>query len=455
MAEPGKTESERKWYVFVDDSNLWIEGQKFKGEKLRDAGMDPRFRVDLGRLLTLLIGNPDHLVKAFLYGSRPPPNDTVWKAARKRNFDVNVYERAGGDAHGREKEVDIAMASCITKEATELKYACKYGAPLPYDISEIVFVIATGDRDMKPAVEATLEAGIQVELWAWKKGISTVYKQLANERKGMKVSVLDSVESKFGYTHVQSTRKPGDINPAHAIVFQGLGGTKRAVDDLSNQLLLLYRLFFTTPIKENRDVIVEFPKSPVEVVLQQLKKYHNFGYKVCSYPEYTTSSKKEHSVLPLSNRFSILQESDVDTSDTEATDDALNSLSPTTEASFEDTSFDSEDITDDNWETYLRRIPGAFTRRLKRHEIRCRWEIHCAKATSCPYNHTAQEREIFQKYECQKNFSFKFWKAALCNNTMPHSRNQCPYAHASNDAWCLGCRSWGHFTRDCKAKIGP
>ena len=335
-----KAATEGKYYVFVDDSNLWIEGQKYIREKLVDTGKDPRYRVDLGRLLSLLIGNPDHLLKAFLYGSRPPPNDTVWTAARRKNFEVSVYNRAGGVEHGREKEVDIAMASRITKEATELKCAFKYGVEMPYDINEIVFVIATGDRDMQPAVKEVLDAGIQVELWAWKKATSTVYKQLANERKGMKVFDLDSVESKFGYTHVQLTRETGDVNPAHSVVFQGLGGAKRDVADLSNQLLQLYRLFFTTPIKQNRDVIVEFPKSRVEVVLQQLKHHSNFGYKVCSYPEYAkNSAQKPDHVLPLSNRFeiSILQDSDVDTSDTEATDDALNALSPTTctEVSFE------------------------------------------------------------------------------------------------------------------------
>ena len=74
-------------YVFIDDSNLWIPGQKATAKKLKDADTDPRFRVDLGRFMTL-VAKDRHVSKAFLYGSKPPPNDTVWNAAREKNYDV-------------------------------------------------------------------------------------------------------------------------------------------------------------------------------------------------------------------------------------------------------------------------------------------------------------------------------------------------------------------------------
>ena len=459
-------EEHKYYYVFIDDSNLWIEGQKYKGRKLKDSGIDPRYRVDLGRLLTLLISKDDQLVKAFLYGSRPPPNDTVWRAAREKNIVVDVFDRAGGVEHGREKEVDIAMAACMTAEASDLKSAYKYGVDLPYDISDVVFVIVTGDRDMNPAVTRVLDAGIHVELWAWKKAISVVYKQIANKRSEvMKVFDLDTVDSRFGYTHVQSTRKPGDINPAHSIVFQGLGGSRRAVEDLSNHLLRLYRLFFTTSIG-NHDVIVEFPKSPVGVVLEQLKKYHNFGYQVYSYPEYAThrkyaTLKDHHPPLPLSNKWSVLEDYDIDTSDTEATADALDSLLSPTPPTPAPTGFeidiqkdshavDTEGLTDDNWEMVLRSNPGAYTRRQRKHKIQCKLGIHCAKASSCPYNHTPEERKLFQKYQHQP---FKFWKVKRCEKSIHHNQQECPYAHESDDAWCLICKLSGHFTNDCKANF--
>ena len=45
-------------------------------KKLVDANRDPRFRVDLGKFLSL-VAKDYHISKAFLYGSVPPPNDSL------------------------------------------------------------------------------------------------------------------------------------------------------------------------------------------------------------------------------------------------------------------------------------------------------------------------------------------------------------------------------------------
>lgn len=85
MATPtgSHSASQTKCCIFVDHSNLWIAGKKARAKKLVDADEDSRFRVDLGKFLYLL-ANDRLIAKAFLYGSVPPPNDTVWKAARER-----------------------------------------------------------------------------------------------------------------------------------------------------------------------------------------------------------------------------------------------------------------------------------------------------------------------------------------------------------------------------------
>ena len=51
-------------YVFIDDSNLWIEGQKTRAKELVDAENDPRFRVDLGKFLSL-VAKDYHISKPF------------------------------------------------------------------------------------------------------------------------------------------------------------------------------------------------------------------------------------------------------------------------------------------------------------------------------------------------------------------------------------------------------
>ena len=81
-----------KCCIFIDDSNIWITGQKVQDQALQDADSDPRFRVDLGRFVKMVKGQRS-ITKAFLYGSIPPPNDSIWNVARKMNFEVQVFER--------------------------------------------------------------------------------------------------------------------------------------------------------------------------------------------------------------------------------------------------------------------------------------------------------------------------------------------------------------------------
>lgn len=97
---------------FVDDSNIWIETQKFAASgnnqipKLTDGDHDPRLRVNVGRLIhTLRDGRKQG--PSFLYGSWPPPNDPVWKVEQFK-FQTKVYNRAHG---GKEKEVDNSMTN--------------------------------------------------------------------------------------------------------------------------------------------------------------------------------------------------------------------------------------------------------------------------------------------------------------------------------------------------------
>src|SRR6266567_8905068 len=96
----------KKCLVVVDNSNVFIEGQKFsaltKGvHKIAGADKDPQdpsWRVDFGNLL-LAVSAGRVVERAILVGSRPPTNDSVWKEAENRGFDVTVHDRgySGGE----------------------------------------------------------------------------------------------------------------------------------------------------------------------------------------------------------------------------------------------------------------------------------------------------------------------------------------------------------------------
>lgn len=101
--------------ILVDNSNVFIEGQKFSARKKglqrgpsdRRDPQDPSWRIDFGSLLGFMAeGRP--IVAAILVGSEPPPNDSVWNAARQHNFEVLTYTRV---FKGEEKEVDTEIVA--------------------------------------------------------------------------------------------------------------------------------------------------------------------------------------------------------------------------------------------------------------------------------------------------------------------------------------------------------
>ena len=451
-------------YVFVDDSNLWIEGQRYgaRRQKLSDADRDPRFRVDLGKFLDLVVGKRS-VADAFLYGSKPPPNDSVWAAARKKNFTVSLFDRAGGVPYGREKQVDMAMGTQITKSA------CKCD---PGEKDRVVFVIVTGDRDFSSPVQCALDEGIQVELWAWKNAMSIHFRQLAHQEVLLTVQEIDNIAERFSFTAYRSTRARGDIDPAHAIVFKGIPNKHKVLESFTTDLFCLLRLFYITPLPSSehdqllQDIVVEFPNSKPEDVLKQLERC-SFDYKAISYPEYIApkaQAKYEPAEISMSNRYQILGEIDISDYETaaEAITCSLNldvdtiflpkllsiesssSIKGNGEVDVED---DDEEVdVDTDWEVHVRNKAGAMTRRHKLREKRCRWEIHCAKASACTYLHTEEEKGLFKNYPQVK---FQFWKTRPCNKTLRHSKVDCPFAHTDSDTWCLKCRSWGHSTDAC------
>ena len=439
-------------YVFIDDSNLWIAGQKELGKKLKDADRDTRFRVDLGKFLRLVVTKGRSISKAFLYGSVPPPNDTVWKAAREKNFDVKTFQRSGS---GREKEVDVAMTSDILDNLYKMVYS--------KTAENVIFIIVTGDRDLKIPIERTLDQKICVDLWSWKDSMAREFSQLANNRADLfTANILDTVQDSFGYTATWSTHDKDDIDPAHAIVYRDVPKGKRSRNMVRDHMQRLMRLFYiTTYTKENaQDLIVEFPKTKSEVVMKKLRKLGEFEFSLCSYPEYKGQLRQHLYELQITNRFEALskieadEESLLDVVESSMSLD-FDDISSDGESSDEETVAESTDGSDtyDNWATEVRRIVGKRTSNKKRKETQCSWRDHCAKAAECPYLHTPQERSLFERLP---NIKFKYFKVRECNKLDQHTteerRKWCAFAHDSKDSWCLSCKIYGHLTDNCQVK---
>jgi uncharacterized LabA/DUF88 family protein len=150
--------SEAACVILVDNSNVFIEGQKYSARKkgvhrAKDDNRDPQdpsWRIDFGHLLNYMaLGRP--IIAALLVGSEPPPNDTVWAAAKKNGFKVHTYTRG---YKGEEKEVDTE----IVAQGTEI--VCDHK-------DKGVIVLASGDRDFLPLVRLAHRRGWLVEMAAF------------------------------------------------------------------------------------------------------------------------------------------------------------------------------------------------------------------------------------------------------------------------------------------------
>jgi uncharacterized LabA/DUF88 family protein len=144
--------------ILVDNSNIYIEGQKCSAVR---KGIGPTYpgdrqpndiswRIDFSRLL-MQLANGRNIRAAFLVGSRPPPNDAVWKMAEQGGFKVITHER---DAANKEKAVDTELVAQGT-----LMIAT---TPAP-----AVLVIGSADRDFLPLVNVAHGLGWTVEMAAF------------------------------------------------------------------------------------------------------------------------------------------------------------------------------------------------------------------------------------------------------------------------------------------------
>jgi uncharacterized LabA/DUF88 family protein len=145
--------------IIVDNSNIFIEGQKYsakvKGMVKTNPNdqdpQDPSWRIDFGNLLNA-VASGRVVCHAILVGSRPPQNDTVWKAAKSYGFNVTVHDR---NSHNEEKAVDTELVA----QGTEIIVT------MPRSMN---LAILSGDRDFIPLVNVAHRRGWQVEMWAFR-----------------------------------------------------------------------------------------------------------------------------------------------------------------------------------------------------------------------------------------------------------------------------------------------
>ncbi|CAG8573142.1 7830_t:CDS:2 [Ambispora gerdemannii] len=162
-------------YVFVDNSNLFIEGKYTVGRIERADIFD--YQRNSYQLNQLYIdhGRSDPVI----VGSRPPPNDSLWDRMKNQGFSVTVYDRVAN----KEKKVDMEVGNSIVDSI--------------YINDPGVILLIAGDGDYYPSLTRALDRNWKIEVWFWSSGIS------GDLKKKSFVYHLDDFYRRFSYVYGQ------------------------------------------------------------------------------------------------------------------------------------------------------------------------------------------------------------------------------------------------------------
>jgi hypothetical protein len=165
-------------YVYVDNSNIWIEGQRVQAVR---TGAAPDIRTalsqritapwtyDFGRLYDLLCPPGEYIGRSILFGSRPPENDSIWQKVRDADFEVETFDRS--TFTNKEKQVDIALSTRMMEDSfTYMKAA-----------NGDIAVLAAGDGDFLPTIRSLQSRGIGVRVVSWSHAVSHQLRDAADE----------------------------------------------------------------------------------------------------------------------------------------------------------------------------------------------------------------------------------------------------------------------------------
>ncbi|CAN2039835.1 NYN domain-containing protein [Candidatus Magnetomoraceae bacterium gMMP-15] len=163
--------------IYLDDSNLWIEGKKVSAvsqgmaldiwDATETRTYDNTFKLDFGRVLK--IANNEPIKIARFYGSRPPEADSMWKAAKEVGFRLTILDR---NIRNKEKGVDSSMVADMMEDLYEL---AEEGD---------IFILITGDADYVPVIEKIRAKKFETHVLFWDHAASNL-KTFADKFKSL------------------------------------------------------------------------------------------------------------------------------------------------------------------------------------------------------------------------------------------------------------------------------
>lgn len=454
LSSPNETERLPGIWIFVHQSNMWIEAKKlYSRMKGFVTDQDHRVRIDMGKLADVLGGGREELT-GKLYGSEPPPIDSVWKRIRERGWEVITSQRS--QLTGKEKQVDTKLVADV------ISLACK--TP---EHERTTIILVTGDANIIPAIEGVLnEERWKVEVYMWENAISNQLKQLGRGDR-CKVFSLDQYLEQVTFTNMKfhfSNPNVRSMVCAFGVVFrmeeEAFKPNRVPTDDwidsldslaqwpsqyywfdhkrsLKNDLVVVFR-----PVSGKRFNVGNFLESVKIPEVDGRTKYrlkHVQG--VQTFIQFITALIREARQDPELKKFdAALEQVGLYTHDDVC-------------AGYEnDALYVSDNI--ERWQIFRKKHRPQSRQRYTQE---CPKHYNCFYGTRCHYGHSPEEVAYFKKRKDGRGNPQR--KVTLCrafeNKRCFKKKEECDWAHGDEDAWCKECRKTGHLGSKCPHLLPP
>lgn len=425
-------------FIYVDDSNMWIEGKKLAAKQANlKCVEDPGLRLDIGKVTDVVASGRD-VAWGILYGSEPPPIDSVWEKIREHGWQVVTSKRSA--ITNKEKQVDHQMAVDITVLVTDRS------------VAKGKIVLVSGDADFIPAIKEGLRTNWSFEIWMWASGISKALRTLKKDNPELlSIHELDSRLKDISFTNFKFNAKQvsSQLNNRSAVIknFEVTEGWEKK---LTEKLGWPFQFCWIGPetltdVKDYKDVLLIFqshakPKDDKafsdhfkEIFQSLLKKYPG---KVVIYPAYRREYAKDEEIC-LTNRYGLLFKVDEELSSSDQSDLEEGGGERSRPGCGKKSTTNDRDTSEPE---EFKLVQGKQRRRAQQYSELCRHRSRCSKSLKCTHGHTEDEKKFFRK-------PLKFLECNFKKNCKYGS--QCKYAHSSKDSFCRLCHQWGHLESDC------
>ena len=402
--------------MFIDNSNVFIEGQKyFAVHNQLKVRNDQRFRVDIGELVSRLVGHRQ-ICFAKLYGSEPPKLDTVWSAIRAKKIahnkwiEVDTFHR---NFKGKEKQVDCQLVADMTVHVCENK-DCD------------TFVIVSGDQDFMPCMMVALKRGCNVEIASFAMALSKVDKKLSQYlvTGQLKIIKLDDIILDCASLALEWRPK---IPRERSFVLQFAS----SVEDKSYCCEVTQKL---TRHLKYQCMFKQLPGAPQDLVIIictcESNKDAPYDFrKIVRFPQIKVLATCEE----VADFVIYVQKIKLPLID----DDQDNQL---------------DDANPHEWFKVPTRLKPTYIM----FSDKCKYSFCCINGSKCKYTHADEERKFFKNNNGKGQ---KGYKTDVCKHfELVRCYKQqdpvlCPYAHGMGDVRCYTCNTIGaHFADDCPDK---